>query len=440
MNERKQLVVIALDGVPFSLLKEMVAQGIMPHVGKLLKESALFKIDSVHPPISSVAWASFWTGAKPAEHGITGFIERDPATLEWFVPNAKHLKKKTLLQLLSEAGKRVFSLNVPVTYPPIKVNGIVVSGFLGSDLAKGTYPPAIGSFLKAKGYRIDADVEAGKKDPDKFYHQLIEIMEKRFEMLCYFYENGPWDFFMGHIMETDRLHHFFWRYYEETVEPYSAYFFNFYQKLDSLIGQFLKRLPDDAPLLLLSDHGFTRLKYEVNLNRWLMENGYLYFKQAPPQSLKDLHEFTTAYSLYPGRIYLNLKGREKTGKVQAGIEYETICNELNAKLMQLKDPDGKSVVQKVVRGYERYGLPKTLDHQIFVDPLQFKNIPDLLVLPEEGYDFKGVLWAKKTFEQTVFNGTHTHENAFLLTRKITLKNGVKDITEVFGLIKNFFEI
>ncbi len=439
MKEQKQLITIALDGVPFSLLTELLEQGVMPHFAELVASAKLKSINSVHPPISSVAWASFLTGEKPAVHGITGFLERDPATWEWFVPNASHLKKATLLQELSDSGNRVFSMNVPVTYPPAKVNGIVISGFLNNDLTKATYPPAIGMFLKTRGYRIDADVELGKQDLAKFYPQLLEIMKKRFELLNYFYEKEDWHFFMGHIMETDRLHHFFWKYYKDKQEPMASQFIDFYRQLDEQLGQFLKKVKKQSALMLLSDHGFTELKYEVNLNRWLMEQGYLFFKEAPPKNLNDLHEFTSAYSLYPGRIYINLKGREKLGKVNPGVEYENLCNQLKQKLLQLKAPDGQPVIADVVRGYQVYGLPTAEENALFVDATQLKNVPDLLAIPNNGYDLKGVLWANNVFRQTEFNGTHTFNDAFLLLKNFRTTKEASDIREVNQLIKSYFD-
>lgn len=436
---RKQLVVLALDGVPFSLIKELVGRGVMPHFAELLISSSFKTMHSVHPPISSVAWASFLTGEKPAVHGITGFLERDPATWEWYVPNASHLKKATLFEELSAAGYRVFSMNVPVTFPPPKINGVVISGFLNSDLAKATYPPAIGMFLKARGYRIDADVELGKRDLAKFYTQLLEIMQKRFEMLSYFYEKEDWHFFMGHIMETDRLHHFFWKYFKNKTEPMASQFVGFYRQLDEQLGQFIKSLKEQSAVVLLSDHGFTELKYEVNLNRWLMEQGYLFFKEAPPKNLQDLHEFTTAYSLYPGRIYINLKEREKSGKVNPGVEYENLCNQLREKLLQLKDPEGQSVIADVVRGYQVYGLPTGIDNALFVDMTKVENVPDLLAIPNGGYDLKGVLWANSVFNQTEFNGTHTFDDAFLLLKNVGISYKVSDIQQVYQLIKSYFD-
>ncbi len=438
MEIKNRLFILALDGTPFSLLNQLMSEGIMPNFRQLVHKGDFRELYSVQPPLSSVAWASFMTGAKPAEHGISGFVERDPQTMDWFVPKADRLKKKPLLQILSEKGKRVFSMNVPLTYPPYKVNGILISGFLNKDIRKGTYPAPIGAFLKAKGYVIDADVETGKRDLQAFFEQLEFVLEKRVEMMFHFYQQEKWDFFMTHIMETDRLHHFFWKYFSEDLPPFAEKFRQFYRRIDEIIGKVQRMLPDDTALLLLSDHGFTRLKYEVYLNRWLVENGYLLYEQMPPKSPKDIHPFSKAFSLYPGRIYINLKGREKNGNVNAGPEYERLCEELTNKLKTLRAPDGQPVIAQVHRGFELYGIPAQAGSALFIDPLRLGIVPDLLAIPNKGYDLKGVLWHDRLFDQTVFTGTHTFDDAFLFYQGIEISPKAKSIDTLTREILKFF--
>ncbi len=438
MENKERLFVLALDGTPFSLLKRLMNEGVMPNLKRLVRQGSFREMYSVQPPLSSVAWASFLTGSKPAEHGISGFVERNPQTMDWYVPKADRLQKETFLQILSRKGKRVFSMNVPLTYPPYPVNGILISGFLNQDILRGTYPQAIGSFLKAKGYVIDADVEIAKKDLHAFFERLSFVLEKRIEIMLHFYHQEKWDLFFTHIMETDRLHHIFWKYYQVNLAPFAEKFRVFYQKIDMLIGKLEAALLPDSALLLLSDHGFTELKYEVYLNRWLADNGYLFFEQMPPQSLKNIHPQSKAYSLYPGRIYLNLKGREKTGRVEPGTAYENLCVEISQKLKELRDPQGHPVVADVRRGYELYGIPPRAGNALFADPLRLGIVPDLMAVPHKGYDLKGTLWHNRLFDQTIFSGTHTYDDAFLFCRGLEIAPEVKSIDGLTNEILKFF--
>ena len=419
----KRVFILAVDGTPFTFLQKAMAEGIMPNLANLAKEGQFRQMDSVIPPISSVAWASFMTGERPAGHGIFGFVERDPSTMDWYVPLSDRLQARTIWDELTAAGKRLFSMNVPLTYPPRPVNGIQICGFLGNDITKGTYPPEIGTLLKARGYRIDSDVELAKIDLSAFYEQLLAILDKRVETLWHFWSQEEWDFFMVHIMETDRLHHFFWQFMEEGHPHWAVKFYDFYRHIDGVIGQIVQRIPPEMPLLLLSDHGFTTLKKEFYLNRWLWENGFLQFTKKIPGTLNDLAPQTKAYSLYPGRIYIHLQGREKNGSVAPGQSYIEVRRHIREKLLAVVDPQsGLPIMDKVFYGedlFEQRGLILGRAETESFDPRK-KNYPDLIAVAQPGYDLKGNLWSEHLFEKTHFNGMHTGDDAFVLTRNMTL--------------------
>jgi predicted AlkP superfamily phosphohydrolase/phosphomutase len=438
----RKLFVLALDGVPYTLITQFAASGIMPNIRSLIEEGSVLQIDSVQPPVSSVAWASFMTGLKPGEHGIYGFVDRDPLTMDWYTPLTDRLKGKTIWEVLSEYQKRVFVMNVPMTYPPRKVNGISICGFLGGDITKGTYPLEIGTLLKSRGYRIDADTELAKKDLLKFFYDLEIVLKKRVETMWYFWKREPWDFFMTHIMETDRLHHFFWEYYEDKTQPWYDLFIRIYNLIDNIIGQIVDSMPKETGLLLLSDHGFTTLKKEFYLNRWLSENGYLSFNQSMPSSLKKIDESSIAYSLYPGRIYINLKGREICGSVSTEIEYEQYRRMISNQLMNLSDPDtGNPIVLSVLNGEEVFSNSRIskFRKRSFID-IQRQQHPDLMVVANKGYDIKGILTSEQLFKKQHFNGMHTIDNAFLLGKNIKIPDKRISIDHISQIIYDYMEI
>ncbi len=447
----KRIFILALDGTPFTFLKKAVDRGLMPNFAALVKQSDFRQMDSVLPPVSSAAWASFMTGKFPSRHGIFGFVDRTPETLEWFVPLSNHLQGQTLWEYLSQHGKRVFVMNVPLTYPPRKVNGISICGFLGSDILKGTYPPEIGKILKARGYQIDVDTEAAKRDLISFIRQLHSVLDKRIETMRHFWRQEKWDFFMTHIMETDRLHHFLWEYMENNHPEYAPLFFDFYQKIDCMIAEIIQTIPDDMELLLLSDHGFTTLKKEVCINRWLWEKGLLRFTKSNPQTLADMHPESSAYSLYPGRIYINLQGREKNGVVKPGVDYEQTRQRIKQILFELRDPENRQPVVKDVLFSEQLSGQSKQKRQIFSagnvnginlsgNSKRLNSTPDMIALGHYGYDLKGNLWRENLFEKTVFNGTHTFDDAFILMRNKLLPDKRLSIAHIASIILSALEV
>ncbi|MDD3627915.1 MAG: alkaline phosphatase family protein, partial [bacterium] len=148
-KKKKRIAVIGLDGVPFTFLNRIMEEGRMPFLKKLISSGGHFqRMNSVIPTISSVAWSTYMTGKDCSGHGIYGFIDRTPNPFKLYIPMAKHMKAETLWEYLSGKGKRVFVMNVPETYPPRKVNGILISCFLATDINKATYPAEVSEELK----------------------------------------------------------------------------------------------------------------------------------------------------------------------------------------------------------------------------------------------------------------------------------------------------
>ncbi len=400
----KRIVVIALDGTPYSLIRRLTSEGILPNLSRIFKEGSLKPMLSTVPCVSSTAWASFLTGVSPGRHNIYGFTDRHRGTYEIFVPTSLDLTSRTLWEHLSELSKRVFSMNVPVTYPPRKINGVLISGFLCIQIARAAYPPHVSDQLKKMGYRIDIDIKRAKESTEFLLSDLDYVLDRKIEAMCAFWEKETWDFFMVHIMETDRLHHFLWEYWEGGDPVYAPAFIRFYRKIDAILGEFTRRLGDDTALMILSDHGFCSLKKEVAVNRILQERGWL---ALGGDSLDSIRPESRAYSLAPGRIYTNLKGREPKGSVHPQ-DYNVIKDRLKGELLALSDPDtGDPVIGRVVEKEEIY----TRD-----DTGAYDRAPDMIALPNAGYDLKGDFNRDAPFQKDVFTGTHTYDDAFLYIR------------------------
>jgi len=399
-KSKRRVFVLGLDGVPYSMVCELIAKGYWPNFANLFGKNSFVRMHSVIPTISSVAWSCFMTGKNPAKHNIFGFVDRIPDPFQLYIPTAKNMKSETLWEILSKHGKKVVVMNVPVTYPPREVKGILVSGFLATDIDKATYPKEISLELKDMGYIIDVDPWKAKENRDQFLEDLFKAFERRVEVLFYFLKRERWDFFMCHIMETDRINHFFWDHWEKSSK-YSQNIIEFYKKVDDLIGKLWQQL-EGVKFIVLSDHGFCSIKQEVSINYWLAEKGWLKFRKIPPKDFTDIDPMSKAYSLIPGRIFINLKGREQMGTVTPNGEYDELKSQIKDELSKLKDPDtGEPVIKRVYNREDIYRGP-------FLD-----LAADLIALPNDGYDLKGKLYTPQLFDRTHIVGMHTYDDAFL---------------------------
>jgi len=412
---KKRLFILSLDGVPYSFLQEGISNG---RFGNLNHVGEMVEIKSVFPPVSSVAWATFTTGVNPANHGIFGFIDRDPSTMTERLPTSNDLSSPTIWEMLNEVGKRTIAMNVPLTTPPREVDGIMISGFLCTDLAQGVKPTSLLPRLRQLDYRIDPDPALAAEDRTRYLDEIFATLRARRRALFALLPE-PWDLFMAHVMMTDRINHFFWADGQELVGEFHDAFRQFYDEVDALVGDVEAALPAKTDFLVLSDHGFCPLRQEVDLNAYLVEGGFLRFKD-DGEGLSRLDPSSRAYSLLPGRIYVNLSGREQTGTVSRA-DYDAVRKELATSFEQLKDPQGNPIVAKILFREEAY------------TGRAIERAPDLLVLAHDGYDLKARFAPGPLFtSDTPRSGMHTYDDAFVALHGGRLRGGgsILDVTPV----------
>ena len=395
-----RLFVLGLDGVPYSLLTSESGRRLMPVLSGLLDQGACLPMRSVLPTVSSVAWATYSTGVNPGKHGIFGYVDRHPDPFTALIPTARELKQPTLWEHLSRLGQRVGVMNVPLTYPPKAVNGFMVACFLSPELASATYPVELAPRLMELDYRLDVDTSLAHEDLEAFAGEASITLSRRFEAALDLMTQESWDFFQLNVTSTDRINHFLWGQWRDGEDPMATRFLEFYRRLDSYIGELTAKLASSCHLVVLSDHGFTRLKGEVYLNQWLQDNGYLLLGRGQKE-LKNMHADTKAYSLAPGRIFINLAGREEKGGVEAGHPYEDLREELIHRVAGLTDPQtGEPLVAKVHKREDLYTGP------------HLGRAADLIVEPAEGYELKANLEAPSLVGRGAMTGAHTMDDAF----------------------------
>lgn len=195
-----------------------------------------------------------------------------------------------------------------------------------------------------------------------------------------------------------------------------------YLRMDPVIGRIRTALPQDALLLVMSDHGFETWRRKVNLNTWLFENGYLVLKPGRSKELayEDpkfaqvfLHDAvdwsrSRAYGVGFNALYLNLAGREGTreqdpGIVQKGPQAEALCAELKQKLEALRDTQKGGAVPIL-----RVDIAREIYHGARAD-----EAPDLVVGYNVGYGNSDASTLGRIPNQVIedntggtFNGNH----------------------------------
>lgn len=185
---------------------------------------------------------------------------------------------------------------------------------------------------------------------------------------------------------TDRIQHMFWRYLDPTHPSYRKdvpaehrdAIKALYQKNDAFVGQVAATLQPDDVLMVISDHGFSAFRRGVNLNAWLLREGYLTLKNGADGSTEWLRDVdwtrTRAYCLGLSGMFLNLRGREAGGIVEPGDEARALKAELIAKLENLEDAAKNDV-----------GVREAFDTTALYTGPYSENAPDLVIGYNAGY-------------------------------------------------------
>lgn len=230
-------------------------------------------------------------------------------------------------------------------------------------------------------------VNEGVISEGPFVKQMNEVDSERKKMLDLEMKKFKSGILFCYFESSDIVQHMFWRYndpghplYEKHApKEYRDMIRTWYTKLDSILGEVMSQMKEGDTIFVLSDHGFNTFRRAVNLNSWLIENGYQYLRDPYAVEGGDLlsdvdWSKTRAYAIGFGAIYFNEEGREKLGIVKKGAEEDSLKSEIAKKLSAWVDEKtGKRVMSRVYRKEE-----------IFSGPL-YPDTPDLFVGFSIGY-------------------------------------------------------
>jgi len=344
----KKVFVISLDGATWEVLKPLMAQGYLPYLQALAKAGISAGLRSVIPPVTASAWTSFMTGKNPSKHGIFDFTSFDLSNYRWGINTAKQIRSKTMWQILSEKDKRVVVVNLPYTYPPSEINGVMISGW---DAPSGdtnfTYP----SSLRARILEMFPDYSSNlwvsefrpqesEEHFQKFTATLIRGFEQGAALASNLLDNESWDVFMIHFQQTDWIQHKLWDHIEQACHhpqdksPKVEAIRNCYRRFDELVGTLLTKVAPLNPLtIVLSDHGFGRHMGTVCPNYYLHEWGHYHLRDESKESLQGLKTLLRESNFEPVKQVYKAAVKAKSlikGKVKLSQEHSSWADSTTA--------------------------------------------------------------------------------------------------------------
>lgn len=392
-------VIIGLDGATFDIITPLASAGRLPVLSRLIAEGASAPLRSTILPNSFPGWASCTTGTSEGMHGVFSPFIKNNSSYSVRAMSGRDIQTRHVWDFMTDRGGRSVVVNVPTTYPPEPLNGMMVTGMLTPGLASDfTYPASLkGELLTAiPDYVIEPERLPDRAARADEFRRSIEGHERAFDFLM---KQGEWDFSMIVFSVLDRAQHDYWadmdsrhpRHDPNTPAEFRNFIHETYERLDGAIGRVLEKLPADSRVFVVSDHGFCSELFEVRVNELLASAGLLTFKspasrrsRARVKSLKEkisrrllparpngnsldrkvrygsgfLDEIdwsrTRAFFAQDKGVWVNLAGREPSGIVREG-EFGSVIEEARRLLLNLTSPeDDEPVFEKVMRREEAF--------------------------------------------------------------------------------------
>lgn len=409
-----KVFLLGLDGATWKVLDRFMAEGLMPNLDEITRRGTRGVLNSTIPYLTPVAWSSMLTGVRPSKHCIFGYnvMENREGMIIGLLANRTKIKSPTVMDIFAQLGKKVVSLNMPMTYPPQPKDGTIISGLMTpSRESTYYYPRDLMEELAGQGidYRIDINI-AREVEADlerrielyladgarRFFEDLRKVSEEREKAVHYLMEKREWDLFQVNFVSTDRIQHYLWNHIwdDDPTSDAVRRIREHYVYLDGLIGRIYSAVKDQAILVICSDHGFGDCKGNFYPAVWLRQKGYyverdndlslgLMVKRALKALGLSRHVLrfleksqktvakkliyvgtsqvawrkTRAYAYGTSGIRINLKGRDQYGIVEPGREYEDLRQEIARELMDITDESGRKVMKAVYTVEELYGTP-----------------------------------------------------------------------------------
>lgn len=416
----QRVLIVGLDGATFDILSPLMDAGRMPNLKRLMETGTSGILDSTKPPITPAAWTTFMTGKGPGRHGIVDFEKYDVRTNQLSFNSTYEIREKTIWEILSDKGFRVGSINLPMTYPPRKVNGFMISGFeTPSTDAEFTWPPDLKREILRRwpDYNYRSDWQRKMFGGDDLFQRNVRHIERSFgqgyELTTFCGQRFGWDVLMVLFKLVDNIQHKAWKYLDPKTShrnparaEISAQCFT---ELDKTVGDLAKYAADNnALLLIMSDHGHGSLDGKAQPNALLEKWGYLKLRSRFGQTRRRVerivtrvlgktmkrfdanigveHEIDLDWSqtkacvvhagMY-GFLYVSLKGRQPGGIIDPK-DYEKVRDDLRARFLKVttRGPEGQmiQVFPEVHKTEDLYNC----------DRGDQPWMPDLLLVPAEG--------------------------------------------------------
>ena len=386
-----RVLLVGWDGADWRILDPMLESGMLPNLQALIDRGARGVLRSTTPNHSWAAWPSFLTGVEPSNHGVYDIFEKETGVRKSLPVTYRSIKEKTMLADLTAAGCTTVMTNLPLTFPPPRIDGKLVAGGVLPKWRPFTHPEPLAGELEKAGVPFPINGMSWttfRNRPEPFLEEARELTEARTRANLHLMDTTDWRFASLIYVATDRVQHCLDKYVAPdhpdfaslSRQPIAEKVRDVYRLLDDALGRILERSRHDDLVLFVSDHGFQSCTRALHMDRLLEHLGFLRFAASKavfgpmqwgpmrtaarkvydmlglhgrislPQSVnwQKTVAFTSVRSTGEG-VSINVAGRDPDGIVDPG-DFEATRARVMEALDAFIDPvSGKKPINRVLR-------------------------------------------------------------------------------------------
>ena len=291
-SNNNKIIFIGVDGATFDIVNPLIKKGKLPHFKQIMENGCWGNLSTFNPTWTPIIWTSIATGKIPFKHGIYSFTKSylkgmnhpinflmipqfvgtnkmftllDMIRLSHTSPYSSGDRKiPALWNIFSKAGLKVGVIRYPVTWPAEEVNGFIISDrFHYSSLDRIFYPHELQKFIDSTQAKYQSQnyslLEKYPKIRDYFIADKITE-----ELAIKLLNNIDLDLFIIYFSGTDKVGHFYWKYYQpdsmvyrpsdKDIKLYKNLIPDYYQYIDHAIGRIIDQ-KENYTIIIASDHG-----------------------------------------------------------------------------------------------------------------------------------------------------------------------------------------
>jgi hypothetical protein len=287
------VLLVALDGVEPTVVRELLDEGRLPTLARFAREGVLGRLSTLTPTYSPVVWTTVATGVPARDHGVDFFVEERTGLP--FTSESRRVP--ALWNLVSDGGLRVDCVGWWVTWPAEPVRGRMLASYAAQaqahvlwkasyydeDLEDQTWPPelwdelrerivfagdqaAVVEALRARFPApppLDEPVDLARLQQDLAWTFAADL--SNLAVTESFLADSPGDLVLTYLSLPDVAGHRYWRYHRPQDFEYQVSAASIaalgdtlslaYEHVDQALARLLAVCGPQWTVIVLSDHG-----------------------------------------------------------------------------------------------------------------------------------------------------------------------------------------